>query len=309
MADAVEEQPRVLVLQALPVHIQQSAPAFARGPANQALQVVAAMQGAEDAVKDYPVLAPAVPSITETVGCPTQRCGLTRDPRASRLGEMSTQTDASTRIWSLIYRLLSSDWVSAVLQGWQLLQKISTERAVGLYEVLDFEHTLELLDPAGEQAVYHKRETVRLLQDHVAAYVDYTWGREDIFAEYRCSPGVPADRYPCGHKTCVLISLREAKRRGDIVHISIDRTVRDGFDLSPGWSETVVHHRTHRFLTAVIFPRERPPKRVALLQVNQNCTVPLGETHLDILPDGRQRVFWKTTKPRLFETYTLKWTW
>jgi hypothetical protein len=222
---------------------------------------------------------------------------------------MSTRTPSLTRAWSLVYRLLSSDWATAVLRGWQLLRKINAEHAVGLYEVLDFEHTLELCDPAGKQAVFHKRETVRLLQDHVAAYTDLVWGRGTIFAGYHCGPGVPVDRYRCGHKTCVLISLREAKRRGEILRISIDRTVRDGFDLNPGWSETVVHHRTHRFLTAVIFPCERPPKRVALLQVNQNRTIPLGEANLDMLPDGRQRVFWTATKPRLYETYTLKWTW
>lgn len=209
----------------------------------------------------------------------------------------------------VLFRLLNSDWTTVILEGWQLLQKIHAERAVGLYEVLEFEHTLELCDTTGQQAVFRKRETARLLQDYVAAYVDQAWGRGDIFAEYHCSPGFPVDRYRCGHKTCVLISLREARRRGDILRIRIDRTVLNGFDLNPGWSETVVHHRTHRFMTAVIFPRERPPKRVVLLQVNQNRTLPLGEANSELLPDGRHRVFWKTTKPKLFETYTLKWTW
>lgn len=222
---------------------------------------------------------------------------------------MSTRSPFLDRLWNLIFRLLSSDWATIVLQGWQLFQEIAAERATGLYEVLDFEHTLELSDPKGKHAVFHKRETVRLLQDHVAAYIDRAWGHGNIFADYSCSPGVPVDRYRCGHKTCVLISLREARRRGEVLDIRIDRTVRDGFNLNPGWSETVVHHRTHRFLIAVIFPRKRPPKRVVLLQVNQNRTMPLGNANTELLPDGRHRVFWQTTKPRLFETYTLKWTW
>ena len=208
-----------------------------------------------------------------------------------------------------MFRLLNSDWTTVLLQGWELFQKIRTERAIGLYEVLDFEHTLELSDPHGKQAIYRKRETVRLLQDYVAAYVDQVWGRGEIFADYQCSPGKPVDRYRCGHKHCVLISLREAMRRGDILRIAIDRTVRNGFDLETGWSETVVRHRTHRFHIAVTFPQEHPPKRVVLLQVNQNRTIPLGEKNTETLPDGRHRVFWETTKPKLFEIYTLKWTW
>lgn len=86
-----------------------------------------------------------------------------------------------------------------VLEAWRLVKKIQSERMVGLYEVLDFDHTLELLDIKGKKATYHKRETVRLLQDHVAAYVDQVWGRGDILANYRCSPGKPVDRYRCGH--------------------------------------------------------------------------------------------------------------
>jgi hypothetical protein len=213
------------------------------------------------------------------------------------------------RLWTLGFRLISSDWASVVLQVWQLLQKISTERRIGLYEVLDFEHTLELCDAEGKKAIFHKRETIRWLQDYVATYLDEAWGRGEIFAAYQCSPGVPVDRYDYGHKTCVLISLREAMRRGDILRISIDRTVRNGFDVNPGWSETVVRHRTHRFQTAVIFPKKRPPQQVFLIQVNQNRTIPLGEANAEVMPDGRRRVFWEATNPKLFETYTLKWTW
>jgi hypothetical protein len=213
------------------------------------------------------------------------------------------------RLWPLAFRVLNSDWATVILQAWQLLQSISTERRIGLYEVLNFEHTLELCDAQGKKAIYHKRETVRLLQDYVATYLDQAWGRGEIFADYQCSPGVAVDRYRCGHKHCVLLSLREAMRRGDILRISIDRTVRNGFDLDTGWSETVVRHRTHRFQIAVIFPKQRLPHRVSLIQVNQNHTTSLGEANTELLPDGRHRVFWETEKPKLFETYTLKWTW
>ncbi|MFC1959253.1 hypothetical protein ACFLYO_00955 [Chloroflexota bacterium] len=208
------------------------------------------------------------------------------------------------KLWAVLFRLLNSDWATVILRAWDLLRRIHAERAVGLYEVLDFEHTLELCDTQGKKAIYHKREKVRLLQDHVASYVDYAWGKGDIFADYQCSPGTPVDRYRRGHKHCVLISLREAKRRGDTLNISIDRTVRNGFAVTTGWSETTVQHRTHRLKLAIIFPAKRLPKSVTLLQVNQNRSVRLGPSNTEFLSRGRQRVTWQTTKPKLFETYT-----
>ena len=213
------------------------------------------------------------------------------------------------QLWNFVFRILTSNWANIILEAWDLIRRIRTERAVGLYEVLDFEHELELCDVKGKKAIYRKRETVRLLQDYVTAYIDQAWGKGEIFADYECSPGVAVDRFRSGHKHWVLISLREAKRRGDILRIRIDRTVRYGFDLTTCWSETVVFHRIHRFRIAVIFPQERPPKQIALLQVNQNRIVPLGEEHTEMLPDGRHRVCWETNQPRLFETYTLRWTW
>jgi hypothetical protein len=219
------------------------------------------------------------------------------------------QSLTENRVWSLLFGLINSDLATLILEAWRLLRRMAAERDVGPYEVLDFEHTLELCDAKGKEAIYHKRETVRVLQDYVSAYTDQAWGRGEIFADYHCSPGVPVDRYRDGKFYRVLISLREVKRRGDILRISIDRSVRNGFDLKTGWSETLVQHQTHRFRVAVIFPKARPPHQTALVEVNRNRTTPLGQANTEILSDGRRKVFWETTKPKLFETYTLKWTW
>lgn len=64
----------------------------------------------------------------------------------------------------------------------------------GLYEVLQYEATLEILDAYGERAVFRKHHRVKFLQDNVIAYEDYAWGDGDLFADYRCSPGVVVDR-------------------------------------------------------------------------------------------------------------------
>jgi len=79
-------------------------------------------------------------------------------------------TTIGASVWNLLFRLINSDWATLILQVWQLLRAITTEQAIGLYEVLDFEHLLELCDVQGKKAIYRKRETVRFLQDFVTAY-------------------------------------------------------------------------------------------------------------------------------------------
>jgi hypothetical protein len=218
-------------------------------------------------------------------------------------------TTIGASVWNLLFRLINSDWATLILQVWQLLRAITTEQAIGLYEVLDFEHLLELCDVQGKKAIYRKRETVRFLQDFVTAYEDQAWGIGQIFADYKCSPGAPVDFYRDGHKYRVLISLRETKRRGDVMRISIDRTVRNGFMVTEGWSETDVSHRMKRLRIGVIFPKARRCKRISLVEKNAGRETPLELGSAELLPDGRQRIVWETTKPALFETYALKWVW
>ena len=62
----------------------------------------------------------------------------------------------------------------------------------GMYEILDYDATLELKDPAGKKAVLTRRQVVRLLQDNVVAIHDHAWGDGRLFARYRCQPGGPA---------------------------------------------------------------------------------------------------------------------
>jgi hypothetical protein len=71
----------------------------------------------------------------------------------------------------------------------------------------------------------------------------------------------------------------------------------------------MVEHRTRRLRIAVIFPRKRPCQRATLTERNINRTTALGEDHFSFLPDGRQMLSWETTRPRLFELYTIKWRW
>ncbi len=143
----------------------------------------------------------------------------------------------------------------------------------GMYEVLEYAARLELCDRRGEKAVFYKRQRVRFLQDHIIAFQDQAWGDGEIFAEYRCAPGVAVDRYREGHRWHILISLREAKQRGDIEAFHIERTIKGGFTKPVEDFQTEVNHTTRRLTVSVVFPRTRSPKAVALIEQNAaRCT-------------------------------------
>ncbi|MCD6576615.1 MAG: hypothetical protein J7K66_01215 [Anaerolineaceae bacterium] len=58
-------------------------------------------------------------------------------------------------------------------------------RKPGMYEVLSYESTLEILDPKGKQAIFTKKEEVKFLQDNIIAFQDQAWGRGKILENYQ----------------------------------------------------------------------------------------------------------------------------
>ena len=163
--------------------------------------------------------------------------------------------------------LLNLPWPEMAGQFWQIGKKIM--RGLfneGMYEVLDYETTLELYDGKGMKATLRKREKVQYLQDNIIAYQDQAWGDGEILLAYRCTPGFPVDRYRSGYKTHILISLREVKHMGDIDEYRIEWGIRRGFLKPTGVWETEVSHRTNRILVQVIFPKSRPPMKISVLE-------------------------------------------
>lgn len=179
----------------------------------------------------------------------------------------------------------------------------------GIYEILQYDSTLELLDPQGNTAIFHKYQQVRFLQDNVLAFEDYAWGDGDIFADYRCAPGVAVDRYQDGDRWNILISLRETKSRGDITDFHLKRTIRAGFTQHEEWCQAEIRHATRRLRMAILFPPERPCQRATLHERKRNRTQVLGPACYQRLADGRQLLAFETTHVRYLEMYTLRWTW
>lgn len=198
---------------------------------------------------------------------------------------------------------------AVLLTVWEFIQHAFGLRHEGMYEVLEYETKLVLKDTHGEEATYYKRQRVRFLQDNIIAYQDQAWGDGDIFADYKCTPGVPVDRYREGNRYRILISLRESKKRGDIEEFTIQRTIKHGFTKAVEDFQTDLDHTTRKLRVSVIFPGARMPKEVSLIEKNVARTTSLGRDQLRALPDGRWQATWSIEKPKLFEAYILRWSW
>jgi hypothetical protein len=217
---------------------------------------------------------------------------------------------SSGRLVRIIVALLGSDVIDLIGALWRLGRRVlSLKTHEGMYEVLEYETRLELLDSKGERANFHKRERVRFLQDNIIAYQDQAWGDGDIFAAYQCSPGVAVDKYREGHRYRILISLRETKNHNDTEEFHIERTIQRGFTKHVEDFQIEIDHVTRQFSMSVVFPKSRFPKHVNLIERNTTRTTSLAAENTVMLPDGRLQVSWHTARPRLFENYILRWEW
>jgi len=210
--------------------------------------------------------------------------------------------------WSAL--IFSVPWLEVIAELYKLTRKLWSGLAnEGMYEVLEHESTLELLDRHGKRAHFEKRQKVRYLQNNIIAYQDHGWSDGQSLLDYQCSPGVVVDQYRPGQKTYILISLRENKQRGDLDEFHITWKLNDAFRRSQEQWETEVSHRTRHLLVRLIFPRARPPVRVWLGEYLRRRTRLLDDSAMQRLPDGRWQVEWQTERPRLHERYALKWEW
>jgi hypothetical protein len=212
---------------------------------------------------------------------------------------------------SMITKLmLDIPWPEVLASAWKygkrLFRGLSHE---GIYEVLEYESVLELLNQKGTKAHFKKRKKVCYLQDNIIAYRDRAWGDGEIFQSYQCAPGKPVDRYRFDYKTYILISLREVKNRGDVDEFNIRWNIKDGFlRRDESWT-TDINEQTKSLSVTVIFPKNSHPTKLTLVETNHRRTTILGSEHKKFLPDGRLRVTWKNKNPRLFEYYVIKWCW
>ena len=179
----------------------------------------------------------------------------------------------------------------------------------GMYEVLDYKSTLDILDPKGKYAIVRKTEEVKFLQNNIIAFQDQAWGSGKILIDYKCTPGIPVDFYQFAHKTYILISLRNVMQKGDITKFEICWKINDGFKKPNGFWSTDINHFTRVMKVNVIFPKERPPLKLMTVESNRQLTKELQKDVITQLPDKRWQVTWEKQNPGLYEHYILKWEW
>ncbi len=81
---------------------------------------------------------------------------------------------SSTKIGTARFSL---PWLDIVVGIWKLAKNLWTQMSdQGMYEVIDYRSTLELLDKHGRRARLNKLERVRYLQNNIMAYQDRAWG-------------------------------------------------------------------------------------------------------------------------------------
>ncbi len=216
----------------------------------------------------------------------------------------------SISISDIIAFLFDLNWLELMGDLWKIGRKlIKGMTNEGVYEVLEYQTTLELLNKQGRKAIIHKRQKVRYLQNNILAYQDQAWGDGKILQGYRCSPGTPVDQYRLGYKTYVLISLREVKEKGDVDDFNIKWKMVDGFLKKDGFWGTAINHKTRKIKVQIIFPKDRPPIRASIFETNLRRTRLLGEDARRKTPDGHWMISWEKNNPRLYENYLLKWEW
>jgi len=191
----------------------------------------------------------------------------------------------------------------------RFVRSLLRPRNRGLYEILDYNLTLDIADSKGRLAIFRRRQKVRFLQDHVIAYQDEAWGDGDVLADYECSPGVAVDNFQVGARRMILISLRQTKNRGDVLDFDIKRTVKNGFANNEEWLEVETRYPTRRLRISVIFPSGRHCKAARLIERRAERTTPLSARCFSLSRNGRQTVTWECKRPAHLESYTLCWSW
>ena len=198
---------------------------------------------------------------------------------------------------------------SVFLDLFQAVARWMKPKYDGLYTILAYESTLELLDGQGQRALARKHQQVRFLQNDITAFEDIVYGDGDIFAGYTIAPGEAVDCYRDGDRWHVLVSLRQTKNRGDVDDFYVERMVQDGFLREEEWWQIELRHPVQRLSLTVLFPRARHCRTASMNRRSRHQTSELGAEYWTVLPDGRQQLRWEAKEIEPLEIFTLRWTW
>jgi hypothetical protein len=177
-------------------------------------------------------------------------------------------------------RLSSLTWIQFGFEIYRSIRQLLRRYFPnGLYELLEYDSTLELVDPKGLSVLFKKRQRVRFLQDNVIAFQDCAWGDGYVLGHYRCSPGVSVDQYKEGDRWNVLISLRETKNRGDIEDFYTERRIKGGFTKREEWWQIEMRYRPAPCKSRSSFRRKDIASERCLLSATETGPRPWAPPH------------------------------
>ena len=106
------------------------------------------------------------------------------------MSDTHKSSSSTIRLLKTLFSCLSQDWMTLVFDLYRALRRwVQQQSQEGMYEILSYDTTLELVDSKGKTAIFKKRQRIKFLQDYISTFQDYAWGDGEIFADYKCSPG------------------------------------------------------------------------------------------------------------------------
>ena len=110
-----------------------------------------------------------------------------------------------------------------------------------------------------------------------------------------------------GPRQAVLLGLPRSQTKGDLASIGMRRLIECGFTESREYFETTLERPTRRVAIRVLFPRTRPPHEAFL--VSSPADTPTKSIPIRRQADGRPFLSWRQSRPDMFRTYSLRWSW
>lgn len=208
---------------------------------------------------------------------------------------------------SAVLAFVLREWATLYDLGIKVYDIFTRDRVDAPYEVLEHDATLQLDDEKGKVAHIHRRTRVRFLQDYTIALQDFVWGDGNPVANYRITPGVVVDCFRDAERWNFLVSLRQAKNRGDVEEFVMDRTAKDAFRQDVEWLQADTWLPTKSLRLRILFPKNRPCTKAWVEERSRHRLTTLDTSRR--LPDGRVELLWERKAPRRGEVFTLKWEW
>ena len=144
------------------------------------------------------------------------------------------------------------------------------------YEVLEYDATLTLHDPAGMRATFARQQRIRFLQDGVTAILDHAWGDGVVVTHYTNDAGHLEESFNDAGRRHLVIGLRRRMAQGDTLAFAVQRQAMVGFTQAEEWLETTIDHPVSRLRRTILFPKDRPCRRAVLDIAGHRLRLPIS---------------------------------